>query len=66
MFRRGDTVVVDAQLVVRYVDTGEPVAGQEGAAVLAVHDGWVARYVPYPDLKTALSDARLSEDDEVR
>ena len=66
MFRRGDTVVVDAQLVVRYVDTGEPVAGQEGAAVLAVRDGWVARYVPYPDLKTALSDARLSEDDEVR
>jgi ketosteroid isomerase-like protein len=44
MFHRGDTVVVDAQLVVSYV----------------------ARYVPYPDLDSALSDAGLGEDDEVR
>jgi ketosteroid isomerase-like protein len=65
-FRRRDTVVVDAQLVVSYVDTGEPVEEQEGAAILVVRDGCVARYVPYPHLEAALSDARLSEDDEVR
>jgi ketosteroid isomerase-like protein len=66
MFHRGDTVMVDAQLVVSYVDTGEPVEEQEAAAILVVRDGCVARYVPYPDLDTALSDAGLGEDDEVR
>ena len=49
-----------------YVDTGEPVEEQEGAAILVVRDGCVARYVPYPDLDSALSDAGLGEDDEVR
>jgi ketosteroid isomerase-like protein len=66
LFHSGDTVVVDAQLVTSYVDTGEPAGEQEGAAILVVRGGCVARYVPYPDLDTALSDARLSEDDEVR
>jgi hypothetical protein len=31
-----------------------------------VRDGCVARYLPYPDLDSALSDAGLGEYDEVR
>lgn len=65
LFHRGDTVVVDAQLIVTWVETGEPAGEQDGAAILVVRDGAVARYVPYPDLETALSDAGLSEADEV-
>lgn len=65
LFHRGDTVVVDAQLVATWVETGEPAGEQDGAAILVVSDGAVARYVPYPDLETALRDAGLSESDKV-
>jgi ketosteroid isomerase-like protein len=63
MFHRGDTVVVDAHLVATWVETGEPAGEQDAAAILVVRDGRIARYVPYPDLSTALSDAGLGEDD---
>jgi hypothetical protein len=64
-FWRDDTVVLDLRVTGRYVGTGAWAGEDAGAADFVVSGGRVARYMPLPDLETALEAGGLSEDDEV-
>ena len=54
---RGATVVVDAVIELRWVETGELAETTQGAAVIDVHDGRVRRFRPQPDVPSALQAA---------
>jgi ketosteroid isomerase-like protein len=65
VFQRGETVVIESRLQMRYVDGGELAGEDEGAALFVVRDGLVARFAPHARLADALREAGLGETDVV-
>jgi len=62
---RGDTVVTEERVELRYVDTGERAEAFTIASVYVVRDGRIARLAPQPDFRAAAREAGLTEADEV-
>ena len=50
---RGSTVVVEARIELRWVESGELAETADGVAVFDVEDGRVRRFQPQPDLASA-------------
>jgi hypothetical protein len=54
---RGATVIVEALIELRWVDSGELAETMHGAAVFDVRDGRISRFRPQPDLACAFGAA---------
>src|SRR5215204_5828168 len=61
---RAATVVVEAVIELRWVDSGELADTRHGAGVFDVRDGRVSRFRPEPDLASAFAVAGWTDDAE--
>lgn len=65
VLHRGETVVTEERVELRYVETGERAEAFTVASVYVVRDGRVVRLAPQSDFEAAVREAGLTGADEV-